>query len=146
MSDTGRICIRANSAELKKDKNIIFKADPYCVFYFGNQVLKTQPCKKGGKHPAWEETIIFERTTEQILIVQLWDKDIITKDDFIGEGSIDIVSFLVPGNQSVSIDLFHKGECIGKLFVQIEFIPQKNVPQTFGTAYGTQPLSTGNKF
>ena len=117
----GQLTIRPHYADLKTDKNFFFKADPYCVFILGNQVLKTTPCKKGGKNPIWNDVVIFERTTEEALIIQLWDRDRITKDDFICEGSIEISPIPKAGVQSHTIDLYNKGVLIGKLYMDIEW-------------------------
>lgn len=144
----GKIIIKPSMAELKTDKTIIFKADPYCVFFLGNQKLRTSACKKGGKHPIWNDALIFERTTEDILIVQIWDKDIISKDDFICEGSINVSNLLKSGVQSLTIDLYNKGIFIGKLFMEFEFVtPQKTMPQNIsGPIYSETHIQSTSKF
>ena len=147
--NNGRLIIRPSKAELRTDKNIIFKADPYCVFYFGTQKQRTAACKKGGKHPIWNDTIIFDRTSESSLIVQLWDKDVLSKDDFICTGSIDITNLLKSeAVQPVTIDLYNKGEFIGKLFAEVEWsaFEMKSMPQTLTPEQLGYPSGPSSKF
>ena len=121
---TGKLIIRPNMADLKTDKSFIFKADPYCCFFLGeHQMQKTIPCHNGGKHPLWNDVLEFDRENETTLSVQIWDRDRITKDDFICAGTLDISQLLISGVQSHAIDLYNKGVFIGKLFIEMEWQP-----------------------
>lgn len=124
----GKIGIKPQMAELKTDKNIVFKADPYCVLLLGNQKRVTKPCKSGGNKPMWDETVVFERSNEEILTIQLWDKDLVSKDDFIATGMLNICQLCKAGTKAVWIDLFSNGEPIGRLLVETEFAPFMKAP------------------
>lgn len=131
ISKAGTFAFKPVMAELKTNKNI-FKADPYCVITMGAQKKRTIP-SKNGKKPTWNETLIFDRTSEEILSVQLWDKDHFSSDDFIAEGSVGIDFCFKTGNQQVWIDLYSKGELVGKLLMECEVTKHANpMAQVFG--------------
>ena len=141
LSMSGKLILKPNMAELKHDGGFFFKADPYCVLILGDQQKQTMACKSGGKHPVWDDIIEFDRVTEDILTVQIWDKDLLTSDDFICEGAIGVDILLQPGIQNVCIDLHKKGKFMGKLMMETEFIPSMK-PQLFtgGPMYGEMPM------
>ena len=142
LKTTGTLIIRPNVAELKTDKNIVFKADPYCVFTFGNQKKTTSPCKRGGKYPIWNETFIFERTEEDVLKVQLWDKEYLLSDDFLAEGEVSMVTMLKSGTQSIWVDLFRKGVLLGRLLLETEYTASMvDVAQSNGVANASSRLA-----
>ena len=144
----GQFTVRPNMGDLMTDKNLFFKADPYCVFLFGDQRAMSSVCKKGGKRPIWNDAIIFKRTAEENLLVQLWDKDKLSKDDLIAEGSLKVTNLFEPGVHQTSIDLFCKGKLIGKLLIETEFTPGlKVMPQATDVLLSSQPMTTsGNRF
>lgn len=129
MHGLGKLILTPRMADLKSDKNIIFKADPYCVFLLGDQRKVTTPCKSGGTNPSWETDVVtFDRTIEELLVVQIWDSDLLSKDDFLCEGCINILNFIqTGGKQSITIELFSKGELWGRLLLDIAFEPEQKI-------------------
>lgn len=145
---SGQLIIKPNMIELKKDRDLIFKAAPYCIFCFGSQKKITDHCKEGGeKNPLWEEVLVFERTTEETLTVQLWDREHINPDDFICEGTINITHLLKSGAQSVYMDLYKKCEFFGKLFMETDFTSSSKIVELTGPLYSeSNHLYVNNKF
>ena len=138
--NSGKLIIRPHKAELKCDKNFFFKADPYCIFFLGTQQVKTSTCKKGGKDPIWDDVIVLDRSTEGSIIVQIWDQDTLSKDDFICEGTVDITKWLKEGVHPVTVDLYTKGAFFGQLYMDVEFKESLKAPSmsTTGTVYSEQ--------
>jgi Ca2+-dependent lipid-binding protein len=73
----------------RQDGTFLPIKDPYCIISVGGQQQKTQVCKGGGKKPNWTDTFTFN-SLDPILRLQVYDHDTIGKDDFIGEGTIDL--------------------------------------------------------
>ena len=73
----------------KKDRN--GKADPYLVIsYNHSQVGQTQVCKKS-LEPVWEEEFTLHITEEEEMIeLELYDKDKVGKDETMGFLAIDV--------------------------------------------------------
>jgi Ca2+-dependent lipid-binding protein len=65
--------------------------NPYCNFNVGGVATKGQICKKGGKHPHWTDVITVPvMSNQRTAIVDLKDRDTLTKDDIIGSFTIDL--------------------------------------------------------
>jgi hypothetical protein len=82
------------------------RSDPYCKFFFGNETLNSKRKGFSGrttvKHSVncqWQETFNFEFTTSpgRKLTVQVYDKDAVTGDDFMGAGHVGLGAFGVNG-------------------------------------------------
>ena len=87
----------------------------------GNQKFQTKPHSGGGKAPKWNESFKFE-TNGAELKVQAYDDDI-GKDDFYGEGTLDLSKWLAnPGKvESEYVEIFEKKKKTGQVLVQIEY-------------------------
>jgi Ca2+-dependent lipid-binding protein len=72
----------------------------------GQQVKKTRVHEEGGKKPRWSDTLTFNRSSDNQLVVQVWDKDVVD-DDLVGEGNINLSSVYnnpnVPKNCTVDL-------------------------------------------
>ena len=87
------LIVKPISAQLVKDADFFGKADPYCVIYIGNHKQKSSVSKDSGKCPAWMDTLAFNTNGEPTLRVQVWDHDTFSRDDLIGEGSVNLNQF-----------------------------------------------------
>ena len=93
------LIVKPISAQLVKDKDLFGKSvsfasiqDPYCVIKVGNEKQTTRACNGGGKQPSWTDTFSFS-STDQLMRVEVWDKDTFSKDDLIGEGTVNLMQF-----------------------------------------------------
>ena len=100
--------------------------DPYVVMEFGKQRLKTKTHKNAGKKPSWHEVFEMQRTTEETLLLHVYDQDV-GKDDHVGSGSISInylmslPSYRYCGN----VTLTYKGKTAGELYIDVTFYPNQ---------------------
>ncbi len=69
----------------KSNKN----QDPYCIIFIGNEKQRSRTCNGGGKTPSWTDTFQFN-STDALLRVQVYDQDTFSRDDFIGEGTLQL--------------------------------------------------------
>lgn len=113
----GKLLIHPKFAELKSDRTHFFKADPYCVFRFGSQRKATATCKGGGNEPKWDDVLSFDRTDEEMLIIQVYDREI------LGEGYCNIVEIINSGAKVAEVEICRKGEFNGSICFVIEFEP-----------------------
>ena len=85
------LIVKPISAMLTKDTDWIGKMDPYVVCQISGEKHRTKTHKGGGKKPQWMDTLTFN-TQGSVMSVSLYDDDF-GKDDFIGEGSIQLRQF-----------------------------------------------------
>jgi Ca2+-dependent lipid-binding protein len=57
--------------------------DPYCKISFGTKLVKSKVHNNAGKYPQWNDTFTFQRTTEEIINLEVWDKDTVSADDLV---------------------------------------------------------------
>lgn len=78
------LIVKPLNAELIKGNDLIFfKKSPYVVCQVGNEIMKTNPDKNGGKTPKWSQTFTF-RDLGHKLRVTLMGKHTIGKQEVIG--------------------------------------------------------------
>lgn len=95
--------------------------DPYVVCVISNQRQRSKTHHEGGKHPKWNDTMIFQINGSLNMTVQVWDKDLIN-DDIIGEGYVNLNSYLCsPGIiKNENIVLTYKGKKVGMINLSIQ--------------------------
>ena len=80
----GNITITPFSATLTRDTDFFDRMDPYVVLKLGTSNWKSPICHGGGKNPSWTGAMIsFRKTNEDLLTIELWDKDNVSNDDMI---------------------------------------------------------------
>jgi len=117
----GTITFRPIEANLTHNTDFIKKMNPYCVFIVGEKRINGQICKHGGKHPQWNDTINVPYNNEPKIMVELMDKDRITKDDHIGTFMIDVPELQTQGQSSKWYPLFYKNKPAGEILLEASF-------------------------
>lgn len=74
-------------------------SDPYCVLQAGQQKHVTK-IKKKTLNPLWNESFLFDVRTADKLVVQVWDKDALAKDDFLGQCVVELGGLMLDGSDS----------------------------------------------
>ena len=100
--------------------------DPYCKIQVGGQQFKTKVCHSGGKTPSWSDTFTFHRTTEQTILIYIFDHDTFTSDDYVCEGQFDLSNVCCMGGQNCyrgNLPLHYKGKPSGHLYLEVMFNP-----------------------
>ena len=119
----GTFVIKARSAKLTHDTELMGKMDPYVVIKIGEVTQKTKVHEDGGKTPKWEETFKFPSKIGDIVNFEIWDKEKIKKDDFVGSGSFSISQLHVSNKNEFDQDIFYEKKKAGEVLFEIEFIP-----------------------
>merc|ERR1712098_306578 len=103
------------------EKQKFGKPDPYVILSYGDQVEKSK-IVKGNLNPEWSLEKIFTVTknTPKEILIEVYDKDKVTKDDFMGRNSI-LISDIPKLSQGSWIPL---QDCKnGEIFLSGEIIP-----------------------
>jgi len=122
----GKLTVTVHGAKDLQSVQMMGKMDPYCVVTLGDQSIKGTICRKGGKRPFWNETIVFGTTTEPVCIIQMMDKDTITADDTIGVCEIDLQEVKEEGRQAKWLELHYKRKLAGEILVESIFMKDKH--------------------
>jgi len=119
----GTLIVKPQYARLTHDTETFARMDPYCTVKVGSQSQSTNVCENGGKNPNWgSSSLSFRITSEDIINVEIWDKDLISKNDLIGQGSLSLSTITASGsNSSLNCSLLYKGKSAGEVYMQFEW-------------------------
>jgi len=134
----GTFVFRPIEANLTHNTDLIGKMNPYCSFLIGNERIKGQICKKGGKRPHWNDEITFPATNQSLAMLQLMDKDKITHDDNIGTCMIDLQEVQSRGQVSKWYPLTYKNKPAGEILMEAIF-------QGDASSFGQEQLYQGEQ-
>ena len=115
------IRVKPTTAALKKGNlfEFLWPLNPYIIMRNGNSYSMFEPHFGGGRFPFWTQVISIVADPKEPLIFEIWNKDMLTKDDLLGTASFKLEQ-LFPTNQfDKNIDLFLKGKHTGTLQVSI---------------------------
>lgn len=138
---SGNLVLKPLSGQLTHDTDTWTKMDPYVKFIVGGQTQKTAVCNGGGKFPSWTETITFRRGTEDLINVEVWDKDP-SNDDLVGQGAIAFSTITNAANNFNGwVDLSYKGKGAGKILISAQFFPDASTTKVQLGGFGGMPVS-----
>jgi len=130
------LLIRPISAKLLHDTEFIGKMSPYLKVTAGAEILKSPACHKGHLTPTWDtELILALPELCNSILIELFNKETISKDDFIGSARFDLNQLTEGGFRGWIPLSYAKGDA-GTLFVEINFMTSdtnfyKGMPQGF---------------
>jgi len=138
----GSIVFRPIEANLTHNTELIGKMDPYVQFNLGNHKVRTNVCRKGGKHPMWDDSVTLPVSNEfQTCTISIRDKDLL-KDDNIGVLDLNLGEIESQGSVKKWFPIFHKGKPAGE-FLMEAFFQEDNFGVGNPGSYIT-PAMTGN--
>ena len=110
--------IRPISAQLNHDhdEGVFNRQDPYCVINIGAQRFQTQPAYGGGRFPSWGETFQAFCSPMDMLVIQVWDRDMVTPDDFIGQAMVTVQQLMTT---PMAVPLQKNGMPVGSINVTV---------------------------
>jgi hypothetical protein len=101
----------------------------YCKLLFGNQTFTTPDCPEGGQYPFWNFSASIKKNKEEdLILVQLYNKNIISQDELIGEGAFSFLQVKEGNNEKVekNVTIFNKGLLIGNIKLELQFASENN--------------------
>jgi len=133
--------VKPISAKLKRDTETFGKMDPFCRIKVGNFEQETKVHNNGGKFPAWNDLLTFKRIDENLMTIEVWDKDTFNSD-LIGECTLSLVSVIEKKKSSEWHTLSYKGKNAGEVLLDIEWKGEaKQLTPQFNTGMNAQPFT-----
>jgi len=118
---TANFVLKPIEAHLVHDTDFLTKMNPYCVFVIEGKRINSQVCKRGGKHPHWNDAVTIPANSEYKILVKLMDKDRFTSDDHIGSFIMDLQETVSQGKTSKWYTLLHKNKPAGEILIESTF-------------------------
>lgn len=84
------------SAAVVHEMDIIGRMDPYVLVTVGTMSQKTKVHKRGGRNPKWEDKLVFNCNSNDVIQLRLYDQDFIG-DDYMGEVRVPVSEVLNNG-------------------------------------------------
>ena len=138
---SGMLFVKPISAKLKRDTETFGKMDPFCKIKVGNFEQETKVHSNGGKFPAWNDLLTFKRIDENLMTIEVWDKDTF-KSDLIGECTLSLVSLIEKKKSSEWHTLSYKGKNAGEVLLDIEWKGEaKQLTPQFNSGFNAQPFN-----
>ena len=116
------------NVRLLECRNLVVKdltsSDPYCVLRLGSQICKTKT-KYSTLNPVYNETFTFSWDGLESLVVEIFDKDELTKDDHMGLLEVSLQPLLATAGLVIEdwVTVRHrkKDRVQGEMKLQISF-------------------------
>ncbi len=80
----------------------------------------TEVCQDGSKHPSWGTALNFQ-AQNNVLGVEVWDKDVLTADNLVGEGVVQIGHINPGSSAAVMCELRYQGRPAGFVNLNVEY-------------------------
>ncbi len=107
---------------MKAGQSMYGRADPYAKLTLGNQVFATNPHANGGKDPVWNAEHTFEISTEKELLLEVFDKEQVGNDKFMGHARVSIVDWIAAGTFTGDVDVTDMSDRpVGKVNLKATF-------------------------
>jgi len=108
--------------DLKGGQTMFGKADPYAKATIGQQSFSTKPVIGGGKNPVWDAEFTFEIKTEKEIFLEVFSKEEVGNDKFMGQATISILDWIATGHYDGDVDIMDKADKpVGKLTLTAKF-------------------------
>jgi len=104
-------------------------SDPYVIFSLGNKTKKSSTIRKS-LNPQWHEKFEFEGVlrdlTSDKLLLQVFDKDTIGRDELLGQAEVDLLELRASSKKSFEVNLSTQGS----ISLSIALTPHEHGPTT----------------
>jgi Ca2+-dependent lipid-binding protein len=139
---SGNLIIRPISAKLTHNTEHISKMSPYVRISVGNEINQTVPAKKEHLNPTWDSELCFRLNNNDLINIEVWQKDTLSKDDLIGSATLSVSTFADKGFFSGWVPLIFKDLPAGELLLEARFFPDQGLSgQNIGMQKMSQPTS-----
>ena len=136
----GTLIVRPLSAKLTYNTEWFARMDPYAVCTIGGTINKTATSWNTGKNPSWQDTLNFRVNGDPLMHVAVYDKDNVTRDDYIGEGVVSLLQIYNTRNSNQWINLKRRnGKPAGQIMISFEFYPEGGMANANQMGYGMAP-------
>jgi hypothetical protein len=119
----GTFVLKPIEANLTHSTEFLTSMNPYCSVLSGTSRFQGEVCNKGGKHPHWNDIFTLPAIDQRTAVVEVLDKDLITRNDHIGTCLIDLREVKSMGHVSKWYPLYHKKKPAGEILLEAVFQP-----------------------
>ena len=124
MSTSGSLRIKVIEARLTQDKEMFSTQDPYVMIEHRMERHMSKVCTDGGKTPTFGDEFIFDvKYIGDDITMKLWNKNVMTSDQLLGEATIKVSGFCVPGGIDDWWKVGYKGKDGGSIHFDCLFTP-----------------------
>jgi len=129
----GRLNVHLRKGRHLYDADNLGKQDPYVKLTllskkWGDVVVKSKTDTDGGTEPVWDQTLSFSVVDQYEMRMEVFDEDVISKDDIIGKQKVSLLAYFKRGiiEEWVPIHNRDRGwgqeENAGEIFIKWEFL------------------------
>jgi hypothetical protein len=139
----GNLVLKPLEAHLTHNTEFIGKMSPYLKVILGNDFKTTPAAKKMHLNPCWDCELVFRYHGEMSLRLELWNKELLSRDDLIGNGTLDLSSILQTGSFQGDVPLYFKDRDAGFVRLSLSFFPDSSGYATGGsTLLASRPVDS----
>jgi hypothetical protein len=112
---------------------------PYVKISLGGEWKTTQAAKRQHLNPIWDQSLHFRLHGEPSVFFELWNKELLSKDDLIAAGSMLLGDLVNQKNLHQWVPLFYKEKDAGSLLCELNFFPDGSsemIPEKTTVAQG----------
>lgn len=120
---TGTLVVKPLEASLHQDlEKCQFLNEAFCVVKLGEKTVKTKASKGTLLKPTWKDTITLHKHNENIVKIELWNKNQEGQIILMGHTEIPIAIIKNTGYSSTWYDLKKDFDNVGQMLIATEFI------------------------
>ena len=110
-------------SNLLKDTDTFGKMDPFCIVKCGSNIKKSSVAEDQGKKPVWPDSFSFDRTDEDSVLIQVYDRSKVGNHHFHGFGSFAIIPLVIFNKKMrIEVKLTSSSGLAGEWFCEAQFI------------------------
>ena len=127
----GMLTVRVVRGHALVQGDLIGGSDPYVKISLEGRMrsyaTRTATIQKSGSEPYWDETFVFDVVDHAEMRLAVWDFDVMTEDDLVGEVLVDLGGVFKLGVRDAAVPLkrptmFGTLEDCGLLVVEVDFV------------------------
>ncbi|KAL4454620.1 hypothetical protein ABPG74_021825 [Tetrahymena malaccensis] len=120
----GTLIVSPKSAQLTYKNGILGKMDPFIKITISDQKFTSAVAKNQGQTPVWIDKFNFKIKNDNMLTFSIFDKDKLSGNDFIAEGSCALANVIKEGKKVIEYaTCMRHGKSAGQVVFELEFIP-----------------------
>ena len=121
----GILLIYLEKAHLSHNADTLKSMDPFVEIKHLEQTTRSKIKSSAGKNPVWKETLTIQVKEKEIILFNVIDSDMFTKNDLIGTGTYELKSakeLMQNPNTQEKIPLYlHSSKYTGELLISLSF-------------------------
>ena len=123
MYQVGTLIVKPQSAKITISTELFGKMDPYVKIKIGNNTYQSAVAQGQHKTPTWTDTFSFKINGESAMELTVLEKDTLSKDDLIGEATVQLGEMYLRKNGSNWHEIRKEGKVTGQIMISFEYFP-----------------------